>query len=218
MQKIKHIKVLIWDLDGTLYRPIPAMLTDREESAYRVIINHTGWTREKTINEFRKIYPKYTPSITKACALLANIPLPQAAYENELYKNRKKYLKSDPQLQHLFLKLTNFTHFMLVNGIQEKTREALSILGLSVVIFREIVTSEVVGENKPSEKGFRYILEKTQLRPEQHLMIGDRELVDLAPAKKLGMKTCLVWSDKASSDFTDIVLPTVYQVQNLVII
>ena len=54
-------------------------------------------------------------------------------------------------------------------------------------------------------------MKKTGLPPEAHLMIGDRELVDLAPAKNLGMHTCLVWSDKKST-IADATLLTVYDV------
>ena len=146
-------------------------------------------------------------------AKLSGIATPTAAVECENYFDRKKYLKRDERLVELLAKLKNFRHFMLVNGIKAKAHEALVTLGLDLTQFEEIVTSEVVGENKPSEKGFQYILEKTKLPPEQHLMIGDRELVDLAPAKKLGMHTCLVWSDKTESDVADIILPTVYEVE-----
>ncbi len=212
-----NIKVLIWDIDGTLYRSIPALSQDIFEADYKVVMVHTGWTREKTIEEFHKIFKVITPSSTKTAAMLTGLPLVQVAIECEQYKDRTKYLKRDEKLISMFGKLSGFTHYMLVNGIQEKTRDALKVLGLSPDIFTEIVTSEIVGENKPSEKGFRYILEKTKLPPDQHLMIGDREAVDLVPAKNLGMKTCLVWADpKAQFSSTDIVLSTVYDVEKIV--
>ncbi|KKW01536.1 MAG: HAD superfamily (Subfamily IA) hydrolase, TIGR02253 [Parcubacteria group bacterium GW2011_GWA1_49_11] len=81
--------------------------------------------------------------------------------------------------------------------------------------FEEMVTAETVGITKPHPEGFRYILRKTGLPAEQHLMIGDREGVDLVPAKALGMKTCLVWA-KNSSSIANVSLPTVYGVANLV--
>ena len=77
-----------------------------------------------------------------------------------------------------------------------------------------MVTAETVGTVKPHPEGFRYILGKTGLPPEQHLMIGDREAVDLVPAKQLGMHTCLVWSEKKSA-VADITLATVYDVVRL---
>ena len=93
-------------------------------------------------------------------------------------------------------------------------KETLVALGLPVDTFKEMVTSETVGVTKPEEKGFRYIMDKTGLPPEAHMMIGDREAVDFAPAKKLGMHTCLVWSEEKSK-IADITLPTVYEVADI---
>ncbi len=209
-----NIKVLIWDIDGTLYQSIPALSKDIFEADYKVIMVHNRWNREKTVEEFQKIYKITTPSSTKTAAILTGLPLIEVAVECEQYKDRTKYLKHDDKLVTLFGKLSGFTHYMLVNSIQEKTREALRVLGLSPDLFTEIVTSEIVGENKPSEKGFRYILEKTGMPPAQHMMIGDREAVDLIPAKNLGMYTCLVWSEKPSA-IADSTLQTVYDVDKL---
>lgn len=212
------IKILIWDLDGTLYQSIPALSAEILEADYQVVMRHTGWSREKTIEEFHKVFKVKTPSSTLAAAIVAGIPLIDVAIECEQYKDRTKHLVRDEKLVAMFEKLSGFTHYMLVNGIQEKTREALKVLGLSADVLAEIVTSEIVGENKPSEKGFRYILDKTKLPPDQHLMIGDREAIDLVPAKKIGMKTCLVWADpKGQFSSADIVLPTVYDISNFLI-
>ena len=57
-------------------------------------------------------------------------------------------------------------------------------------------------------------MDTTGLPPEAHVMIGDRELVDLKPAKTLGIKTCLVWSD-VPSDVADVTLSTVYDVPSM---
>lgn len=210
--QLSSVKVLIWDFDGTLYRAVPAFHEAILEAAYRVIMIHTGWSKEKTMQQFHSVYKISTPSSTETTAKLCNIPIRQAAIECELAKeDRAKYLQHDQKLIDLFSRLSHFTHYMLANGIQEKIIPALGILGLSHNTFAEMVTSEIVGETKPSPKGFTYIMQKTGLPPEMHLMIGDREAVDLVPAKTLGMKTCLVWSDTPST-VADVTLPTVYDI------
>ena len=95
-------------------------------------------------------------------------------------------------------------------------KKIIKITGLNANIFTGIVTSEKVGVNKPELKGFQYILNKTQLSADEHLMIGDREEVDLVPAKKLGMKTCLVWSNK-KSEIADITVKDVYAIKNFLL-
>ncbi len=159
-------------------------------------------------------YPIQSPSGTMVTALLAGISNAQASIESSKGTNYEVYLKKDPQLSAMFAALSDRTHYMLVNGTQESVRRGAGLLGVDTDVFREIVTSEIVGETKPSPKGFRYIMEKTGLPPAQHLMIGDRERVDLAPAKALGIKTCLVWS-ASPGEVADVTLPTVYDVADM---
>lgn len=212
--KFPDVKVLIWDFDATLFPPNKELARDIIESDYRVVIQHNGWSREKTIEEFKKIFMVITPSSTKTAAILANIPVAQAAIECEQYKDRTKYLRRDKKLIELFHKLARYKHFILANGMKQKIIESLAVLGIDEHQFIEIVTSEIVGVNKPELKGFQYILQNTGFPAAAHLMIGDREAVDLAPAKALGMHTCLVWCD-TKSKVADVTLPTVYEVPHI---
>lgn len=209
------VKVLIWDFDGTLYKSMPELWKEIREAEYRTIMDHTGWARERAVEEFTKAH-KVIPSATTTVAALSGITTPQAALYGERYIDRKKYLRRDEKLIALFKKLRHLVHYMLVNGVKKSTLENLIILGLSPDQFADIITSEMVGENKPSEKGFRHILEKTGLPAYQHLMIGDREAVDLVPAKNLGMKTCLVWTETTSA-VADCFLPTVYDLDTVLL-
>jgi FMN phosphatase YigB (HAD superfamily) len=38
------------------------------------------------------------------------------------------------------------------------------------------------------------MVELSGLEPNQHLYVGDREEADIVPAKKVGLKTVLVWN------------------------
>lgn len=208
---MKNIKVLIWDFDGTLYRPNADLFAAVRESEYLTIMDLTGWPREKAIEEFHKLHKVAIQSATAVIAQLCNISIAEAAVESEKRFDRRDFLQRDEKLIALFGKLTRFRHFILANGVEQYHRETLKLLGVLPETFEEIVTGETMGVTKPDEKGFRYIMGKTELPAEAHLMIGDRELVDLAPAKNLGMHTCLVWSDKKST-IADVTLPTVYDV------
>jgi HAD superfamily hydrolase (TIGR01549 family) len=210
------VKILIWDFDGTLYRPNPELFSNVRESEYRAIMEHTGWTREKTINEFHKLHKVTIQSATAVVSKLCNISIAASAVESEKYFDRRKYLARDPRLSSMFERLRGFRHFILANGVIAQHKEALEVLGIPPEIFEEFVTSETVGVTKPDPAGFLYIMKKTGLVPDAHLMIGDRESVDIVPAKKLGMHTCLVWSDTKSA-VADVTLPTVYDVAQLLV-
>jgi HAD superfamily hydrolase (TIGR01549 family) len=213
------ISVCIWDFDGTLYKPTPELDRAIIEADYILVMKHTGWSREKTVTEFHKIFKVVTPSSTETAARLAGISVKEAAIECEQYKDRRLYLSYDDKLVAAFATLTRFTHYLLVNGISEKVSEGLAILGLSPSLFKEIVTAEIVGVNKPQLNGFRYILEKTGLPPQSHIMIGDREAVDLVPAKSVGMQTCLVsWGvTKPKTDSVDTVIEDIYTLPTLLL-
>lgn len=209
------VKVLIWDFDGTFYdfRGVPELKREIHKGELQTIIDHTGWSRERTEAEYRKIKQKLIGG-TATAAKLSGISIAEAAIYGEQFIDRRKYLHRDERLIALFESLKKYTHYLLVNGIQKATTQALMVLGLSPGMFKEIVTSETVGVNKPDPKGYQYILGKTGLPAEKHVMIGDRESVDLAPARRLGMKTCLVWSEKKSM-IVDVTLSGVYQLTGL---
>jgi len=212
--QFREIKILIWDFDGTLYKPNPRLWHEVREGEYRVIREHTGWAREKTISEFERLHSADTPSATEAVAQLSHISVAQAAGEMEEYFDRRKFVKRDEKLIQLFRKLKKFRHVTLANGVKQKHIETLRVLGVAPETFELMVTSEIVGVTKPHDNGFRYILAHTKMPPAQHLMIGDRVAVDLVPAKALGMKTCLVWGE---STLADISLSTVYDVAGLLL-
>lgn len=211
---LSNIKVLVWDFDGTLYKPTQQSHDDTRNAEFQVIADRMGWKREKAKEEFYQVYKVKTVSGTQAVALICRISTVDAATCCEHYMDRSKYLKRDEKLIAMFQRLHQFRHYLLVNGLQKTTKDALSILGVPIETFVEIVTSEIVGDNKPSLKGYQYILDKTKDLPEAHLMIGDRVDIDLTPAKHLGMKTCLVWSDK-QDPVVDVALPTVYEILSL---
>lgn len=205
----KKIKILIWDFDGTLYQPNPSLFAAVREAEYKTIIAHTGWTKQQAVEAFEKLYKKVYPSATETVGRIVGIPTFEAALEMENYFDRRDFLARDERLIQLFDTLKKYRHVILANGIIAQHKKTLPILGIPVGTFELFVTSEVVGITKPHPAGFEHILNYTKLPPSAHLMIGDRETVDLAPAKALGMRTCLVWSDTKSS-IADVTLPRVY--------
>lgn len=214
---LSNIKVLIWDFDGTFYRPDPELFAKVREAELHVIRDHTGWSEEKTEVEFYKKYKKVIESATAVAAYLSGITIAEAAVEMEKYFDRRDFLSRDEKLIATFETLKHFRHFTLANGVIARYKETLVTLGVPVSMFEEIVTSETVGVTKPDEKGFLYIMKKTGLPPSEHLMIGDREAVDLVPAKALGMKTCLVWSDQKSA-VANITIPSIYDLAKAILV
>lgn len=216
MHTLSDIAVLIWDFDGTFYKPNPGLFAAVREAEYRVITAHNGWTKEQAVEAFEKLYKKIYPSATETVGRIVGIPTGKAALEMENYFDRRDFLARDEHLISLFSHLNTYRHIIFGNGIIARIKETLKVLGVPPETFELFVTSEVTGKTKPHPEGFQYILDYTTLPADQHLMIGDRDLVDLAPAQALGMHTCLVWSD-TPGPHADITVPTVYDVARVTI-
>ncbi len=58
-------------------------------------------------------------------------------------------------------------------------------------LFDTVITSEEVGEPKPSPKGFRMVLEALAVSPQETLMVGDWPDRDIKGAKSVGIRTVL---------------------------
>lgn len=58
--------------------------------------------------------------------------------------------------------------------------------------FKALITPEETGIMKPSEKYYLKAMEKLNLNQDEIMAVGDSEERDIAPAKKLGIKTLIV--------------------------
>lgn len=213
-KQFNNIKVIIWDFDGTFYPPNHKLFHIIRESEYQAIMFLNHWPREKAVTEFHKLHKVTIQSATVVISTLCHVSVARAAIESEKRFDRRKYIEHDQGLIEMFDKLKPYRHYILANGVKKYILKMLEVFGIPMETFEDIVTSDTIGVTKPDEKGFRYIIEKTGLPPNAHLMIGDRDLVDLVPAKKLGMRTCLVWSDTQST-IADVTLSTVYKIPDI---
>jgi len=46
-RRFRNIRVLIWDYDGTFYKPNQDLWQDVREAEFRTIMAHTGWNRRE---------------------------------------------------------------------------------------------------------------------------------------------------------------------------
>ncbi|MFP4112326.1 MAG: HAD-IA family hydrolase [Candidatus Woesearchaeota archaeon] len=76
------------------------------------------------------------------------------------------------------------------DGGKELKMARIRKLGLEKY-FKDIITSDDTKANKPSPEGFKYLLKKHDLKPEECISVGDHAETDLYTPKNLGMTT--VW-------------------------
>jgi HAD superfamily hydrolase (TIGR01509 family) len=72
------------------------------------------------------------------------------------------------------------------NRLEHRLKENFAFL------FKWILGSEETGLRKPDERFFMKMLENSDFRPDEIMMVGDSIRLDIAPAVKLGMRAVLV--------------------------
>jgi len=205
---LSSIKVLVWDLDGTLYQEIPEIKEGIHANAIKLVSKARKISHEKAKALLQETYEKLG-TLTQA---LIDLGVEKSyALSDEWYSGvQLKYLKRDERLVQLFVKLKSWRHLIETNGARRLTIKKLKRLGLELSTFEKIFTNaDMFGVLKPDLLPFQKVLEYTRLPAQAHLMIGDRDRTDLEPARKLGMKTCLVWGMSGSAD---ICCSSIYQV------
>lgn len=227
------MKYLIWDVDGTLYRSNP-LLTAELERVNRQFVTELfpdlspeqGW--QKFLDTKRE-----TKSATLAFRKLANISFKRLGANFESAIAKIPYLKEDPRLINMFSKLSSkpgLTSFAFRNGTKAYTLTTLKRLGLGEIKHSDLEFGpfkRVYGAYddfqtaKPDPKPFKYFRDNLGVPPGDIIWIGDRIEVDLLPAKRLGMKTVLVWVNEVPQVFKeqiDFHVPTVYDVLPLLML
>lgn len=207
MKKLKNIKVLIWDIDGTLWHNQKAFdfIKQKEWQIYARCKKIDFKKAKEEVEKRRETYKSRTMVLVKSGC---------GSYKDLLYQTdgviTSQFLKKDKKLQEMFKNLPSYTHIILANKTKVAALRQLSWLGIPKKIFSAILTIEDFKETKPSLLPFQAVLTFTRLPASVHLMIGDREEVDLVPAKKLGMKTCLVGKKGEIADFS---VKEVYEIE-----
>lgn len=214
---IKNIKVICWDLDTTLYREIPELTELFDKTCRKLVAVRCQWTYKKAAKLYNEKLERLGSNSKTIAYFLGEKWLKEELKNQDLMTeylgiNKFSFIKRDGKLKEMFAKLKNFRHFIVTNDSYQAAVKTLQALGLSVKIFEKIVSREATGTIKPDLAQFQLVLELTGLAAKKHLMVGDRDKVDLAPAKKLGMRTAMVWRE---SEMADVSLVNVYEIRSL---
>jgi len=202
---LKDIKHLIWDVDGTLYRSNQDLARAIQHEIYVRVAVGLDVPYEEAKEKFLAQYDLLAGATATVVKLGLSRRLIQEAVDAI---DKTRYLKPDPRLREMLeVTLHDFTHIIVTNTSRNGTIRTLTTLGLSPKAFREMITADDVLHSKPDDEPFMKALKITGDSAHHHVSIGDREKVDILPAKKLGMRTVFVWG---TSDVADVSVPTVY--------
>ncbi len=208
---IKDIKVIVWDLDGTLYPNIPE-LAKAIHDAFIAILGERKNLNYKDAAHLLDATVKIQKGFTRSLQALGCGSRLSIIKRIEELVDKTSYLKIDPKIMSLFQQLSQLRHILTSDTTHATINKELEALGLSATIFELVLGVDDTQTTKPDIIYFSSVLEYTHLTPAEHLFVGDRVEVDLLPAKRMGMRTCLVGGSSYEVDFS---LPDVYQVADL---
>lgn len=204
MTKIKN---LIFDLDNTLYDFSKAW-----KISNKLVFEYLEYDKLTTYEEFFKLYKSVNNKLVKE-VLKGNLKIIELRNKrlmltleqfglnltvedcNFYYEKQFEYiLESIAPDEEVNLKIRQlqekYNMIVLTNGKSYEQRMKLKKLGLDN-IFKLYISGET-HISKPKDKAFINVLESEGLLADETMMIGDSLYHDILPAKKLGLKTCLV--------------------------
>jgi pyrimidine 5'-nucleotidase len=203
-------KLIIFDLDGTLYKIPKEMnkkIEDRVNSFYAEKFNLNKREAERIRNELKK---KYGTSILVFRKFGID--------ENEFYEKifgdiePKDYIKEDKKLVKI-LKDIGLKKVILTNSPRFFALKVLDTLGIEQNIFDLIVTANDYHTVKPNKEAFLNITNYFNVSPLETIVVGDEAEKDLKTAHELGMKTILVGKRKKS--YVDFRINSIYEIKEI---
>jgi len=186
------IKVILFDLDGTLYKS--SEIKDKfAEAAYHTLakFKKISLAEAQTIVEERRAELKKKDGYSVPYTLTLvhyGVPIEYWHKENIKFFDPRDYLTKDHNFKRCLLKLKKrYRLAILTNNNDTQTERILEALGLHE-LFDEVFTYNSFKLLKPNVQFFKKAAQELAVKPAECLVVGDRYSVDLNPAKRLGMQ------------------------------
>ncbi len=185
-----QIKWLFFDLGATLVDE-----TGCYDSRIDYAVQTKGIDREEFVNKVYE-YARTSARAIKSAAEYYGVTLPK--WNNDL---EKLY----PDVERVLQKLSETYKLGIIANQTPGTRDRLAHWGIGKY-FEVIAASAEEGYDKPDPRIFEIALSRASCKPNEAVMIGDRLDNDIAPAKKLGMRT--VWVRQGFAKYQQVTAKT----------
>lgn len=204
MSEKKRKKLIIFDLDGTLYQ-LPDGLYAKSPLQRRVLANARNYIAarlSKSKTEARSILAgvqrKYGEQIS--IGLEKEYGLNRYDYFNTVWNiSARGIVKKNQDLRNILLELQKSYRLALVSDAPRVWIEnVLAALSVSD-IFHDNIFSGEGNHRKGLGNALSAVIKKYKIRPADCVVVGDQEETDILPAKQLGARTVFVHPTKHSS-------------------
>ncbi len=209
----KIIELIIFDVDGTFYpfnqdiknlhtklqlETVKELMPDIDEATYLNIY--------KKVNSHSRTYVKLGLDYEESLRVYHAIDYAQFLNKDQKLIDLLNFIRYEK----------NICETILSTAPYDCVAKILGQLEVDINLFEFIVTSDTEGvKPKPDLSGFKKIIELSKVQPNNILMAGDREEIDIVPAKELGMKTARVYYEGKES-VADYVFKDIYAIKELI--
>ncbi|MEM4280721.1 MAG: HAD family hydrolase [Candidatus Caldarchaeum sp.] len=208
---MRKFKAVFLDVDGTLYRS-----REYEEhllqSAVAVIAEMLGLGRAEAFKRLMEVKER-VKTVSRSVEVLG---LDRHRFYDRLAEvvDVKKYIHPMADVSGILktLRRKGAVVGLHTNSGKKLAGKVLECLGVDNECYDFVVTSDD-SEPKPDLSGYLLLLEKAGVTASESLYVGDRCEVELAPAKKLGMHTAVIYTEKC--EYADYFLKSLFEVENL---
>jgi putative hydrolase of the HAD superfamily len=186
------IKVIFFDLDGTLYES-ETIRKKFAEAAYTTLaaLKNISVADAQILIETRRdelLKKQGFPAPYTLTLVSYGLPIEMWHKQNVAFFDPRDYLKKDTMLKTILQRLkTNYRLAILTNNNDIQTARILEALGVDG-IFDRVFTYNTFKILKPDPEFFKQSARALGVEPNECLVVGDRYHVDLDPAQQLGMR------------------------------
>lgn len=206
---IHQIKFLCFDVDGTLYRSVPALW----DAVKGKVLDKVIELRKTSLPEAQKYVDYRFKALGSSTKVLQELGIDAQDFFIRAFNSIdvSKYISPDRKLEILINKLRRkYIVGVLSNGDLQSVTRKLAAVGLSPQLFSPFIATYEFGAVKPDPAPFLKAIEAAGVRPEESVYIGDREETDILGAKAVGMRTIMVWGESKQADLS---IPTIYDLE-----
>ena len=211
---IHQIKFLCFDVDGTLYRTVPALW----DAIKGKILTKVMELRKISRLEAQKYVDDRFKILGSSTKVLAELGIDAQDFFIRAFSSVDigKYISPDKKLETLINKLRRkYVVGVLSNGDITSVTRKLMAVGLSPKLFSPFVSTYEFGAVKPDPAPFLKAIEDAGVSPEESVYIGDREETDILGAKAVGMRTIMVWGKSKQADLS---IKTIYDLKDIFLV
>ena len=191
------IKSVIFDLDNTLIDFLRMKKLSCDAAVSAMIGAGLNVNKEMAMNELFSLYTKYGMEDKLIFQRLlekleGNVNYEILASGIVAYRRvRSGFLEPYPNVGKVLYELKRKNIKLAIVSDAPRLKAWIRLVSMKINhYFDLVVTFDDTGEYKPSNKPFKIVFEKLNVKTEECLMVGDWPERDIKGAKQLGMLTC----------------------------